>query len=464
MTRWRQQFITYTTVLMVTFALLECLSFALFKTVTGRPFDYATLNKTRADRLASLQHSFQPDEDPNLLYQFHPYVGYVGRPGARPWGPSKPPFNTYGMLTVANHPYPYKKQPQDFAIAVLGGSVADTFSNLGQEALSQWLREEWPTFDKHVVLINLATGGFKQPQQLFHLEYALLSGFEFDLVLNVDGFNELALASENIRQGINPIFPSGHHMGLMSRMSETIPGSQLVWELSQYYTLLKNERRLLSFLSKSPFRYSVFLNLVGDRWTTRSQNQLKNLEYQMAGRPQQATATMEPHNGVADSKQKTASQQGLTPAFLGPRLENVTAENGYVVAANVWRQSSRMLHAVCQTYGIPYIHVLQPNQYVEGSKRLTDKEKTVMINPKNPWGIHVKEGYKYLVALGDRLKQDGIAFHDFTMIFKDYTEDLYIDDCCHFGQAGVEIMAKQVAHILLPHLKMISPRRSPGQA
>ena len=48
----------------------------------------------------------------------------------------------------------------------------------------------------------------KQPQQLIQLETAILNGFEFDAVINLDGFSDLAIAVSNQNFGANPIYPS----------------------------------------------------------------------------------------------------------------------------------------------------------------------------------------------------------------------------------------------------------------
>jgi hypothetical protein len=63
---------------------------------------------------------------------------------------------------------------------------------------------------KEIVILSLATGGYKQPQQLMALTYLLALGAHFDLVINVDGFNEVALpAAENVPQGYSPYYPRG---------------------------------------------------------------------------------------------------------------------------------------------------------------------------------------------------------------------------------------------------------------
>ena len=435
-----RRLMVYAGSLLIAVVLLELLSLALFGRLTGQKFDYAILKHRREERIRAIEEKLKPSPDLKALYTFHPYVGYAGRIGAHPWGDSQPPFNNYGLLSIPGYPYPYKKHSGKLVIAVLGGSVAEIFANTGEEPLNRFLREADPRFDKRVVLIGLATGGYKEPQQLFNLEYALLSGFEFDAVLNLDGFNELALASENARQGINPIFPSGHHMGLMAKLTQTSLDFGTVDRLSQYYGQYKSELGLLRSLNRRPFRYSVFLNLVGERWTVRNQAKLKELEYQLS----------------------IESQQGIDPAFRGPALGGPQPVMEYEVVAKIWQQSSRMLHAVCERYKLPYIHVLQPNQYVEGSKPLTEREKSVAVNPQNVWGIHARKGYKYLVEQGSVLRKDGIAFYDFTMVFKDSSEDLYLDDCCHFGPKGVEIVAKQLVPVLRTHLEGFKVGRSGG--
>jgi hypothetical protein len=45
--------------------------------------------------------------------------------------------------------------------------------------------------DKEIVLLNFGSGGFRQPQQLLILTYFFLIGQRLDLVINLDGFNEV---------------------------------------------------------------------------------------------------------------------------------------------------------------------------------------------------------------------------------------------------------------------------------
>jgi len=408
--------------LILTIVLLEMVCLALFSSLSGKSFEYKKLEHQRFDRIAAILEKINNRDESQETQMFHPYVGYVARPSIYTGGKTK--ANEYGVRSIAGHPYPYKKQPNDFVFAIVGGSVAAGFTKFGDKIIEKYLHERG--FKKNVILINLAKGGYKQPQQLFHLQYALLSGFEFDAVLNIDGFNDLVFAVLNLDNNINPVFPSGFHMGMLSKMRTSQKFSlHTVTQLYDYYSLYSNELRLLALAQKNPFKYSVFLNLLAELWTQSNLVKIKQLEYDLANE----------------------SQRTMTEEFRGPVFK--PKGNRYEVATKIWQQASEMLYAACKANNLTYIHVLQPNQYVKGSKPLSEKEQKIAIDPTNEWGIVAREGYGHLITGGKKLKNRGIPFYDFTTIFKDSTDDIYIDVCCHFGQNGYAIMAKRLAKIVI---------------
>lgn len=418
-------FIHYVFITILTFSLLEIASLMLANFLLEVPFKYQQLAQQRSTRITTIQNKLKNYYKSKDKDMFHPYVSYVGRPNTYQ---GKIKINEYGMFSIAGYPYPYKKNDNDFVFAVLGGSVASIFANVGEQSLRKYLHHRG--FNKNLVLINLAKGGYKQPQQLFHLQYALLSGFEFDAVLNIDGFNDLALAVHNIDRNINPLFPSGFHMGMLSKMRT---GHQFdphtVEQLFNYYSLYSNELRLLSFIHKPPFSYSIFLNLLGELWTARNITKIKQLEYQLA-----------------DDSQRT-----MTGEFRGPPFK--IEGNKYHSAAKIWQNASKMLYTFCQANQLPYIHILQPNQYVEDSKPLSQYEQQHAFASNHSWGISARKGYQYLISAGNELKKQGVPFYDLTMIFKDVTEDLYTDTCCHFNPKGNNIMARRIAELIMQEIK-----------
>lgn len=405
---------------------LEVGAWLAFKPLAGIPFSYEALRTARHARLELLETRLNSKKSSSgMLFDLHPYLGYSGHPGTIPWINGSIPYNRYGMISISGHSYPYKAKPEDFVIGILGGSVAESFANLGEAYLGAELKAIDPRFkDKRIVVLSLATAGYKQPQQLFLLEYFLLLGFHFDLVLNVDGFNDLVLAVSNRTHGINPIYPSSTHYAVIASQTPERMTPEQVQLLAEMYTTLSHEGRVLRWVSNPPWCYSIFLNLLGERSSASNQERILSVQNQLV----------------------TLAQTQLPSELRGPPIH--TTVNSEEEAAAAWSEASLMIHAVCSARGIPYVHVLQPNQYLDGSKPLTPHEKAVAINPNNQWGRIAQKGYVQLILAGQRLKQNGEAFYDLTQIFSNHPEDLYLDDCCHFNMQGDMIMARAIAQAI----------------
>lgn len=420
---------TFLKMLLITWGMLELGSLALFSRLGGGELDYAKLGEQREQRLRQIQTVLEPSgQTSNILYSFHPYLGYTGHPGAFPWKDTGTPFNAYGMLSTAKHPYPNPQNADEFVIAVTGGSVAEIFANAGEAPLREAMSGLGMT--RRIVLVNLATGGYKQPQQLFHLQYALLAGFHFDAVLNLDGFNDLALAAHNAQHGIHPLFPSGHHLGMLAKLfgsPQLDPAS--VAQLHHYYTLHRIEAQTLRLLRYVPLSYSPFLNLMGQLGSRLNQEYASRLKSQMA------------QNAIDE----------LPAEFRGPPFDQ--SGSLYPSAVRTWQQASQMQFAISRAHNLPYMHVLQPNQYLKGSKPLSLDETKIAINSHNPWGITAKTGYPLLIKGGEALKQQGVPFYDLTQVFHSTYETLYVDDCCHFNGEGNRLLAMALAPLLLQEIK-----------
>jgi hypothetical protein len=409
-------------ILLVTLLLLEFCSWLFFESFTEQAFDFDSQSRQRKIRITELEQKLSPQKNhANMLFRFHPFLGYSGVPGARPWGNKAPPFNDYGMLSTSNHPYPYEKREGDLVIAILGGSVAEIFANQAESHFQRFAEEEHD-FHGRIVFINLAAGGYKQPQQLFHLQLSILSGFQFDIVLNLDGFNDLALAQQNLSLSVNPLYPSFQHFALMAKLSDA-PDRQTVKDLNTFHNLLTREISLLRLVESTPFRHSPFFSLLGAIGSKHYKTKISQTQYSLT----------------------TNAQTNITSSFTGPPLTNQTPKTPVIV----WQEASRQMHAIANQVGLTYVHALQPNQYLEGSKPLSKLEKEIAYNPDHPWGMIIKSEYASMKKAGYELQNEGIPFHDLTDIFAGNNEDLYVDDCCHIGERGNEILAQTLAGIVL---------------
>ena len=92
-------------------------------------------------------------------------------------------------------------------IGVFGGS----FTHSVYLSLKDLLSKHAAEFGKKIVVINLGLAGYKQPQQLMTLNYLLALGAEFDIVIALDGFNEVALPGSKISptRSIHSILAAG---------------------------------------------------------------------------------------------------------------------------------------------------------------------------------------------------------------------------------------------------------------
>jgi hypothetical protein len=117
---------------------------------------------------------------------------------------------------------------------------------------------------------------------------------------------------------------------------------------------------------------------------------------------------------------------------------------------NYWERASIQIQSLCATHDFAYFHFLQPNQYVEGSKTLTDEE----LKKAYQHGLFankeaVQQGYKLLRAQGTELKERGVKFTDLVMMFKNEPRTVYNDKCCHFNQLGYDLIAEKIGNAII---------------
>lgn len=112
-------------------------------------------------------------------------------------------------ICISSVDYPYVAKSDEYVVGVFGGSVAHSFA-LQARLQFEWLLSERYAGGRKVVLLNFAIGGHKQPQQLTTLSYFAAIGQKFDMVLNLDGFNEAWVGYYNVTiSQIDPAMPMG---------------------------------------------------------------------------------------------------------------------------------------------------------------------------------------------------------------------------------------------------------------
>lgn len=349
----------------------------------------------------------------------HPYLGYVIES-------QNEECSNYGFcdwrVVGAKHSPVTLPSENKFVVGIFGGSFAGGTSAAHPKGyLKGELRKIPQLRDKEIIIHTIALGGYKQPQQLMALNYFLMLGAQFDLVINIDGFNEVALPpAENLPWQVFPSYPR-QWFGRVGTI-EDIEGRALVGEIAYHQN---QQGKWAQKFSNSWLRYSVIANLIWSyqnsryvRWTNRA---------------------------IGDyASYQVAEKQRARYVAHGPPFKPSSLEELYGHLAQVWSRSSLQMAAVCKGLGIEYLHFLQPNQYVKGSKTMSAEEYEAAILEGHPFREGVERGYPLLIKEGAWLRAHGVNFHDLTMMFADNNEVLYRDKCCHVNKRGYRLVIQRI--------------------
>jgi len=401
--------VVYSSLIVLLLAVIvELLASVAGAVVTGQKFSRARWQRQRDALVSSAGRvAFNPNAPWLQDEILHPYVGYT--PVPRDTGT---PAGVAGRVAAT----PPTRGPDRVTIAFLGGSFAVAFAQHGAPRLLARL-SELPAFrGKTLVPLNLAVGGYKQPQQLMSVVYLLSLGGELDLLINLDGFNDVVLhPTENAAAHVFPAFPRRWHR----RVDGTLHGGALRLMLLRVQ-LEQRRAALAQAFSTWPWRHLNLANLgyvVLDRDLER---RVASTDHQLLGN-ERATGTATPANG--------------------PEIAFASETEMLAHLAGLWQRSSRQLDHLARANGARYYHFLQPNQYVPGSKPMSSAERAGARIANHPYGRLVEAGYPMLQRAGRDLQAEGVRFVDLTGAFAGHTEPLYIDACCHVGERGNALVA-----------------------
>jgi len=368
---------------------------------------------------------------PVPTYALHPYVGFVSNADS-PARLYSTPISPTGFHSDV--PAAYRKtSANEFVVGLFGGSVTVYLNVRAAETLKRELARAPALRGRTVVINAIAEGGWKQPQQMLALDYYLLMGAQFDLVVNLDGVNEVAIAFMNgTTNGFEPTFPHA-----WSWFAELNPGDP---ELLEHLTTglgARNARAALArVLLDSHLTPSAAVRLVwglGRRVLMRREVMANN---------------------ALNDRFRTDDPERLSFQQTGP-WRGRRGDPGEVLAqaVRVWEEGSFAMAERLRARNIPYVHVLQPNQHFAGTKPLTEAERASFANPKAYYAMPLARGYPLLLAAGRKLRAREVDFIDLSRVFAETAIPVFEDDCCHFNDEGNRILATQLAAVLASRIK-----------
>lgn len=359
----------------------------------------------------------------------HPYLGWVLNPQVKTQTKLFDRSIGVNSLGFSDEEQGIPKRSADrVLVAVTGGSVAWQLSVAGEQRLRDIL-EKSPAFrGRKLHLVRLAMSGYKQPQQLMALNYMLALGAEFDVLVNIDGYNEVALAiADNAARGTFAAYPQTWFARLHS-FSDPRKNSISFRILQTRAT----RQQLASDRRQSWLSWSPTLNLIWYIRDRRLQQHLIAIETEL---------------------RQSRFKDGHGFPAMGPAqlFHDTPGMNAHVV--DIWSNCSQAMQKLCAASGITYVHILQPNQYLPGSKPMTPEEREKCYYEKQGYGEAIAAVYPAAKERVEILRKQGVDCHDLTMIFQNVHERVYADPFCHLNEHGNELLAKATAELILAALE-----------
>ena len=325
---------------------------------------------------------------------------------------------------------PRQRRADTVVIGLLGGSVAENLQPFLQRALNRSFAAN--NLPRQPVVLRWAVARAKQPRQAVIVANTLLLGGEFDLLVNLDGRNEIAeTAGRNFADGLFPFFPIWWDKWMGPTAEELLLAGQIG-------VLRQEQERLRADAATSSLRRSAVFGLV-NRWRQeRAERRISQL-----------------------NRQLTATQSDYRLEKHGPRNWRGKAAELLPAAARVWYRSSLALARLAELAGADYYHFLQPNQYVPESKPLSAAELAAAYAPREYYESALAQGYPLLRQFSRDLQRQGVNYFDLTGIFADHPETLYIDECCHLNDRGKELLAAAMVQRMEPALRRLGRENQP---
>jgi len=410
--------------LAIAFICLEALSLA-FYFINQKQFFY-TRTKGK-DKVVEDIERIGIRLDESIVERLHPFFGYVLKQGAFPNEKLKLKVNKEGFYSRYEYPF-IKTNKKQFIIGIFGGSVANNFAvdEYINQKFSKKLQSYPELADREIVVLNFGNGGYKQPQQLLILNYFLALGQELDLVINIDGFNEVALSNLNNKAQLDIGMPSVQHIQPLTSLANNNLSPEAMSSIVQ---INENKKQLKAGIDKLQTCQLALCHAV----TSLQVKQLVN-NYQQAVVKYDAQ--------VKQSNSDTA-KSGIV--YI-PKADSVLQDApAFDKIASMWYESSIGMNQILSSRNIKYFHFIQPNQYYPTKRAFTAKEKEIAINKESPYIEGVKKGYPVLLSKVDDLQKAGVNVFSAVNILDNTKETVYKDACCHYNSVGEEVLANYVS-------------------
>ena len=415
--------------------LVEAISIATYFFQTGEFFYRHSSNRKLVGLTTPTGAINQGSEQAATPQQLHPYFGFIDRVGMGhrfSFSQVNHISNNFGFAST--YSYPFRRQnPDQFIVGVFGGSVAQNYSffEMERNILAAELRKLPALADKEIIILPFAVGAYKQPQQLIVLSYFLSIGQDLDLVVNIDGFNEVVLSSVNERDGFERSMPYKYVIVPLVRLASSNVSEA---ELQLTLDIIRNKKQLensIKSIETSRFATGYLISWIRAKFAQRRyRQQLIELDrLQTVGINSGQLNTQFPARPQLDEDR---------------RFQEIVAD---------WSTSSLLMKQLLDQRNISYFEFIQPNQYQPTGRIFSESEGAIAIVESKGYRPGVSKGYPLLLAELPRLQQAGVNVQSAINVFDKVDDAVYEDDCCHYNERGNQIFGEFVASAIAQALR-----------
>ena len=357
-----------------------------------------------------------PAEDPNRKWEnsleLHPLFGYV-------YNPASTDVNNYGFLSQHNfvltengYTIPGLNPDKSLVIGIFGGSFAQLTAQNSQQILAEKVSMLFPQYEP--VLINFAVGGHALPQSAFVYTYFRNM---VDVAIFIDGLNELWNYVNNNNAGYPSEYAKAAHY--QYKLSLNLFSAQQLEKAASIISLQKKMKFVTELSLSPPLRHSVLTHYIWSSLAKYWQNSI--------------------------SKESRAVEKSYDDRMDFHKIDDRSLVR---IAAKQWGQYHQLIHEMSLNSGVLDIHVIQPNPYVPGSKRVfTEKEQQIMRNDDGNSQFCVVNGYPLLRKELLRISELGAVAKDLSYIYEEREESIWVD-YCHTDTIGYNVVMDEIAALI----------------
>lgn len=346
----------------------------------------------------------------------HPYFGYT----------AFVPSDTQSIIRLW-FPLSQDALSNAFVVGLMGGSVAYQLYQSGglQTALARH-----PAVTRGVMphIIPLCYDGWRQPQPLICMILAQLEGVSFDLIINLDGFNEIMGGFENLFHRVPIAAPNAFMMARLHLLRFEMIDTTTLDCLAECKELVQREHRWLSISMIPPWCFSAFCQLVSMTMVRNIRERIMQLEDQW---------------GWACLGREDDSHCLMSKLQKGDFAKEMIIR--------YWLQSADAANALCQMGGIPYYHFLQPLNYCFDPRRIDglgpqdeDISKT----------RDLQSAYNEMAVIAHKKP----FMHDLSRYFAGGENQIFADMCHVNDQGQIRLADAIVKHIASNPPSMVASR------